>query len=108
MRKSILEAYNQGTVIYGECGGMMYLLEKLIDCDGRSFKMCEVLRGSVRMENRRQGLGYIIADTTFDNVISKRGILFVHTNFIGRNYWMSLRTPFLHIKQRKVMVKIRV
>ena len=86
MRKSILEAYNQGTVIYGECGGMMYLLEKLIDCDGRSFKMCEVLRGSVRMENRRQGLGYIIADTTFDNVISKRGDTFRAHEF----HWSKL------------------
>ncbi len=39
---------------------MMYLLEKLIDCDGRSFKMSGVLRGTSRMENKRQGLGYVI------------------------------------------------
>jgi cobyrinic acid a,c-diamide synthase len=76
MRESILDAYNRGTIIYGECGGMMYLLEKLIDCDGRSFKMCGVLSGSSRMENKRQGLGYIIAEATCDNVICKRGDTF--------------------------------
>jgi cobyrinic acid a,c-diamide synthase len=86
MRKSILEAYNQGTVIYGECGGMMYLLEKLIDCDGRSFKMCGVLGGSTRMENNRQGLGYIIAEATCDNVICKRGDTFRAHEF----HWSKL------------------
>ena len=86
MKKSILEAYNQGTVIYGECGGMMYLLERLIDCDGRPFKMCGVLRGSARMENRRQGLGYIIAEATCDNVICKRGDTFRAHEF----HWSKL------------------
>jgi len=76
MRKSILDAHNNGTIIYGECGGMMYLLEKLIDCDGRSFKMCGVLSGTSGMENKRQGLGYIIVDATSDNVICKRGDTF--------------------------------
>ena len=76
MRESILDAHNNGTIIYGECGGMMYLLEKLIDCDGRSFKMCGVLSGTSGMENKRQGLGYIIVDATSDNVICKRGDTF--------------------------------
>jgi cobyrinic acid a,c-diamide synthase len=76
MRESILDANNNGTIIYGECGGMMYLLEKLIDCDGRSFKMCGVLSGTSGMENKRQGLGYIIVNATSDNVICKRGDTF--------------------------------
>ena len=86
MKKSILEAYNQGTVIYGECGGMMYLLERLIDCDGSSFNMCGVLSGTSRMENRRQGLGYIIAEATYDNVICKRGDTFRAHEF----HWSKL------------------
>ncbi len=86
MRESILDAHNNGTIIYGECGGMMYLLEKLIDCDGRSFKMCGVLSGSSRMENKRQGLGYIIAESTCDNVICKRGDTFRAHEF----HWSKL------------------
>ncbi len=76
MRESILDAHNNGTIIYGECGGMMYLLEKLIDCDGRAFKMCGVLSGTSGMENKRHGLGYIIVDATSDNVICKSGDTF--------------------------------
>ncbi|MGR3173069.1 MAG: cobyrinate a,c-diamide synthase [Candidatus Scalindua sp.] len=86
MRESILDAHNQGTIIYGECGGMMYLLEKLIDCDGISFKMCGVLSGSSRMENKRQGLGYIIAEATCANVICKRGDTFRAHEF----HWSKL------------------
>jgi len=86
MRESILDAHNQGTVIYGECGGMMYLLEKLIDCNGRSFKMCGVLKGTSRMENKRQGLGYITAEATCDNVICKRGDTFRAHEF----HWSKL------------------
>ncbi|MBC8555467.1 MAG: cobyrinate a,c-diamide synthase [Candidatus Brocadiales bacterium] len=87
MRNSILEAHKQGTVIYGECGGMMYLLEKLIDCEGRSFKMCGVLSGTSRMENRRQGLGYVITDATCDNMICKSGDTFRAHEF----HWSMLQ-----------------
>ena len=87
MRKSILEAHKQGIIIYGECGGMMYLLEKLIDCEGRSFKMSGVLIGTSRMENRRQGLGYVIADATCDNIICKSADTFRAHEF----HWSKLQ-----------------
>jgi cobyrinic acid a,c-diamide synthase len=87
MRNSILEADKQGTVIYGECGGMMYLLEKLIDCEGRSFKMSGVLVGTSRMENRRQGLGYVITDATCDNIICKSADTFRAHEF----HWSKLQ-----------------
>jgi cobyrinic acid a,c-diamide synthase len=87
MRNSILDASKQGIVIYGECGGMMYLLEKLIDCEGRSFKMSGVLNGTSRMENRRQGLGYVIVDVTCDSVICKDGDTFRAHEF----HWSKLQ-----------------
>ncbi|MCR4289920.1 MAG: cobyrinate a,c-diamide synthase [Candidatus Scalindua sp.] len=87
MINSILEAHKQGTVIYGECGGMMYLLEKLIDCEGRSFKMCGVLSGTSRMKSRRQGLGYVITDATCDNMICKSGDTFRAHEF----HWSMLQ-----------------
>ena len=86
MRNAILQADKQGIVIYGECGGMMYLLEKLIDCEGRSFKMSGVLSGASGMENRRQGLGYVIADAVCDNVICKGGNSFRAHEF----HWSKL------------------
>jgi cobyrinic acid a,c-diamide synthase len=76
MRNSILDAASQGTVIYGECGGMMYLLEEIIDTEGRPFKMCGVLEGTSRMENRRQGLGYVSVSALCDNPLCKKGDTF--------------------------------
>ncbi len=87
MRGSILEMHKQGTVIYGECGGMMYLMEKLIDGEGRSFNMSGVLNGTSRMENRRQGLGYVIVDATCDNIICNNGDTFRAHEF----HWSKLQ-----------------
>jgi len=87
MINSILDAHKQGTVIYGECGGMMYLIEKLIDCEGRSFKMSGVLNGTTRMEKRRQGLGYVIVDATYDSVICNNGDTFRAHEF----HWSKLQ-----------------
>ena len=87
MMSSILAAHKQGTVIYGECGGMMYLMEKLIDCEERLFKMSSVLNGTSSMENRRQGLGYVIVDTICDNVICNNGDTFRAYEF----HWSKLQ-----------------
>ncbi len=76
MRNAISDASRQGTVIYGECGGMMYLLEKIIDTEGRPFKMCGVLEGTSRMENKRQGLGYVSVNALCDNPLCKKGDTF--------------------------------
>jgi cobyrinic acid a,c-diamide synthase len=86
MRNSILETANQGTVIYGECGGMMYLLDELIDTEGRSFKMCGVLEGTSRMESKRQGLGYISVSALYDNPLCKKGDTFRSHEF----HWSRL------------------
>ncbi len=76
MRNAISDAASQGTLIYGECGGMMYLLEELIDTEERSFRMCGVLEGTSRMENKRQGLGYISVGALCDNPLCKKGDTF--------------------------------
>ena len=73
VRKSIRKAAEEAIVIYAECGGMMYLLEELISLNGRSYKMCGVLKGSSRMETKRQGLGYITVKVKRDNILCKRG-----------------------------------
>ena len=73
MRCSVKGAADSGVVIYAECGGMMYLLDKLIDCKGISYIMCGVFPASSVMENRRQGLGYINIDGCVDNILCRKG-----------------------------------
>lgn len=47
-----------GLPVYGECGGFIYLLERLFQADGSCFPMLGLLRGSVRMKERCVALGY--------------------------------------------------
>lgn len=89
MKESIRKAHKKGVVIYGECGGMMYLLEHLIDFKGKTHEVCGVLKGTTRMENKRQGLGYITVQAIHDNLLCKKGDIFRAHEF----HWSSLHVP---------------
>ncbi len=89
MKESIRKAYRNGLVIYGECGGMMYLLEQMVDFKNKTHEMCGILKGMTQMENKRQGLGYITVQALHDNVLCRRG-----TTFKGHEFhWSSLHAP---------------
>jgi cobyrinic acid a,c-diamide synthase len=47
-----------GKPVYAECGGFMYLMEEIVDMDGRSFPMAGHFPLRARMETRLQSLGY--------------------------------------------------
>ncbi len=76
MRDEMRRAADSGVVIYGECGGMMYLLERLIDFEGSSYKMSGILPGTSRMTGSRQDLGYVNVKSLNDNILCKRGETF--------------------------------
>ena len=88
MKESIRKAHRNGVVIYGECGGMMYLLEQLIDFKNNTHEMCGILKGTTKMENKRQGLGYVTAKTIQDTLMCSRGDIFKAHEF----HWSSLHT----------------
>ena len=71
-RKKIRDAAADGVPIYGECGGMIYLCESLIDLDGNAYPMAGVLPAETAMTNRLQALGYTDA-TVSDNPVVPRG-----------------------------------
>ena len=89
MKESIRKAHQNGVVIYGECGGMMYLLEQMIDFKKNTHEMCGILKGVTQMENKRQGLGYITVQAVHDNVLCKKGEVFRGHEF----HWSSLHVP---------------
>ncbi len=89
MKKSIQNAYKRGVVIYGECGGMMYLLERLIDHKETTHEMCGIFKGTTRMEGKRQGLGYIHVEAVHDTILCKKGTRFRAHEF----HWSSLHVP---------------
>lgn len=60
-RHEINHAVAVGLPIYAECGGFMFLLNRLVDFHGRSFHMCAAFKGSASMSIRLQRVGYVTA-----------------------------------------------
>ncbi len=80
-RKAIKAFAEQGGRIQAECGGMMYLCEKIVTDEGE-YPMCGVLPYSItaRKEDRKLSLGY--RSFTLDGQ-EYRGHEFHYTQFLG-------------------------
>lgn len=73
MREAIRQAAEKGVAIYAECGGLMYLMERLINFEGRSYNMCGIFSGASQMGKKRQALGYVTVRAREDNLLCNRG-----------------------------------
>ena len=71
MLRSIREAADSGMPILAECGGFLYLQEKLTDKEGRTFDMAGVLKGSSHMTDKLSHFGYVSAYANADNAYLK-------------------------------------
>ena len=72
MRKAIREFADRGGIVYAECGGFMYLAEKLI-MDGQSYEMCGVVSAGIDMCKRLRSLGYREVKTSRDSFFGSAG-----------------------------------
>ena len=65
MKESIRQAYENGVKIYGECGGFIYLTNKLNLLDGNSGIFCGLIDVEISMRNRLNigRFGYINIET---------------------------------------------
>ncbi len=71
MRNSIKEFAENGGYIYAECGGLIYMSEKIITFDGNEYSMTGVLEGNCKMSDRLQHFGYVsVKNKETDNVIN--------------------------------------
>ena len=52
MLNSIREFYNKDGVIYGECGGFIYLSKKLVTLDGKEFTFVNLNENIIEMKNK--------------------------------------------------------
>lgn len=86
MKRSIAEASRNGMPIYGECGGLMYLMEWLETEDGRRHEMVGVFNGTASMKHVRT-IGYVTGRFETDNPIGQEG-----TQFKGHEFHHSLIT----------------
>jgi cobyrinic acid a,c-diamide synthase len=66
LRSAIREAIENDLPVYAECGGLMYLSQR-IRWDERSAEMVGVLPCEIEMTNKPQGHGYVIAQVENEN-----------------------------------------
>jgi len=73
LRAKIFRAAQDGLPIFAECGGFMYLMNRLIDFDGKIFEMCGVIDGAATMTEKLQTVGYVEAEILRDCLIGSAG-----------------------------------
>ena len=71
-KNALRKAIKQGLPTYGECGGLMYLSEQIIDFEQNSWSMLGILPTTAIMTGKLT-LGYRQAKTRVDNLISNKG-----------------------------------
>ena len=97
MIKSLKKAINSGIFTYAECGGMMYLSEKIIDFESKSWEMVGVLP-NIAMMDKKLTLGYREGKILIKNKLFKDNIILKgHEFHRGKNYHDS-NSPIIEIK----------
>jgi cobyrinic acid a,c-diamide synthase len=73
VRRAVRKFVEAGGVVYGECGGLMYLAEALEDDEGVTHEMVGVLPATVHMRPRRLSLGYTTVTTMAPSSLGPAG-----------------------------------
>ena len=73
MMDSIKNFAESGGKIYAECGGFMYLMEGIVDFDGKFHRMAGIFPTKAKMLKRRKALGYVEVEAIEDNPLAAKG-----------------------------------
>ena len=105
IRNDIRKWAEAGMPIYAECGGYMYLMERLTDFDENSYAMTGVFPGQAVMTGKLQMVGYVEAVLRQDTILGEEG-----TKIRGHEFHFSLEQdtdekerPFCFTKLRNNM-----
>tara|TARA_B100000315_G_scaffold202504_1_gene195240 strand:- start:2587 stop:3924 length:1338 start_codon:yes stop_codon:yes gene_type:complete len=79
---NIREKFKEDIPIYAECGGLIYVFETLIDHDNNKCKMVGLIKGTVKMEHKKQALGYYEAKLNNSDLPLLRGHQFHYSRVI--------------------------
>ncbi|MBM3132107.1 MAG: cobyrinate a,c-diamide synthase, partial [Chloroflexi bacterium] len=88
MIESVRRAALQGMPLYGECGGLMYLSEGIIDFEGRRYPMVGLVPGWSVMRNKLARMGYVELEFRHDTILGSKG-----TRLRGHEFhWSEMET----------------
>ncbi len=94
MRESVRAAVERGLPVYAECGGMMYLSQRIVWGE-KSAEMVGALPCEIEMTNKPQGHGYVTAEVDAENPFFPMGtVLRGHEFHNSRAAADSLKTAY--------------
>lgn len=93
MIDSIRKFHSNNRPIYAECGGLMYLTDEMILCDGRAFPGIGLISGKVYMRNRLQALGYVEVVTEEETLLGPAGTRFRGHQFRYSEFFPDFNLP---------------
>lgn len=73
MKQAIRDAHADGTKVYAECGGLMYLAELLTDFHGTPHHMVGLIAAHSSMSSGRLTLGYRTVEAQADGLLMRQG-----------------------------------
>ena len=80
---NIKDKFMEKIPIYAECGGLIYLFETLIDHENKKHSMLGLIKGTVKMEHKRQALGYYEAQLNDSHLPVLRGHQFHYSHVVS-------------------------
>ena len=86
MRKSVHDAVQSGIPVIAECGGFLYLHERMEGAEGGMYEMAGVIPGECRRGSRLGRFGYILLTAQSDGMIARKGEVRKAHEF---HYWKS-------------------
>ena len=81
MRRAVKDAAAKGMPIYAECGGYMYLFDKIVDFAGNEYSMVGVINGAVTMEKKLRTVGYVKGAMRKETILGPKGTVLLGHEF---------------------------
>lgn len=100
MRESIKKAHENNVSIYAECGGLMYLGEKLLDLDGNEYEMVGIFEGISKMTKSLKRFGYCDGIAKVDTVFSNKGDIIKGHEFHHSEFNSNEECSYKMVKKR--------
>ncbi|CEN82696.1 cobyrinate a,c-diamide synthase [Paraclostridium sordellii] len=100
MRESIKKAHENNVPIYAECGGLMYLGEKLLDLDGNEYEMVGIFEGISKMTKSLKRFGYCDGIAKADTVFSNKGDIIKGHEFHHSEFNSNEECSYKMVKKR--------
>jgi cobyrinic acid a,c-diamide synthase len=97
MLASIRAFAASGCPVYAECGGLIYLSQRLTTLDGAAYSMAGVLPFEIEMTDRLTKFGYVTAELTEDCLMGTRGAVIRGHSF---HYSRIVNTPEIQTSYR--------